>query len=106
MRNPVASRPVRAELLHLADSDPTRWGLVCLQIARFERWEVYPDVRECRRMVRRRLNARRRGNAPRNFDGDWLLIVLDHFPESSLAALFQRQAARAEARRELGREVA
>ena len=103
---PLVSRPVRAELLKLADEEPEGWTRVCLQIARLEGWDVYPDARECKRMVRRRLNGRRSSQAPRNFDADWLLIVIDHFPDCGLAPLFMRRAAKAEARRELDQEVA
>ncbi|MGH0031708.1 MAG: hypothetical protein ACQGVC_18115 [Myxococcota bacterium] len=55
-------------------------------------------------MVLKKLNSRRGKNVPRNFDGDWLLIVVDHFPESSIADVFQRRAAVAQARREIGEE--
>ena len=93
-------------LLQLADEDPERWLRVCLQIARFEGWECFfwptkERDRECRHRVRKRITQQRSKHAPRNFEGDWLLLVLDEFPECDLAPLFVRRAAKAEARREL-----
>jgi hypothetical protein len=76
---------------------------VCLAIAAFEGWAAYPDPRWCVNLVRQRINGRLTKASSRSFDADWLLLVLDEFPESPLAEMFVRHAVKAELRRETER---
>jgi hypothetical protein len=98
----LRERPVRAELLRLADGFPERWGRFCRALAQAEGWSCLHETERCVERVRRVLNSGHRpGHAPRNFDVDWAFLACDFFPESELAPLFGRRQAVAQARREL-----
>jgi hypothetical protein len=100
-RKPVRDRRVRAELTSLANAHPARWARVCAAVAHFEGWDCAGDREAEVAMLRRRLSTRQTKAGARHFDGDWLFIVLDEFPESELAGMFIRHAAKVQAKREL-----
>ena len=101
----LRDRPVRAELLRLADEYPERWGRFCRALAQAEGWGCFHQTDRCVERVRRVLNSgHRAGHAPRNFDVDWAFLACDFFPESKLAQLFGHRQAVAQAKQELTEE--
>ncbi len=97
----MEKRPVREALHRFASEYPEEFTRFAIAIAQFEGWNCIHEPEIARQRLIRIFNSTKRpGHAPRNFDGDWVLIAHDFFPDDAIAQMHQRRASVAQIRRE------
>jgi hypothetical protein len=96
----MEKRPIRETLRRFATDYPEEFDRFALAIAVFEGWECQTSRDHARSELLRRLRPKQADRRRDNFDGDWVLIAEDFFPDDAIVQMHQRRASVAQIRRE------
>ena len=102
----MEKRPIRETLRRFASDYPEEFNRYAVAIAQFEAWDCQHSYDLARNELLRRLRPKRGDRRRDNFDGDWVLIASDFFPDDANAQMHPRRASVAQIRREEKEETA